>query len=643
MKLKLLAGCAVALVSESCTLLVDQSVNGGVAAPCEVAADCLPGYVCDEGRCAVDERPIQGTGGPVGPAGGLVWGPDGVWLEIPQGALATTLKVEIHKGTATIPLPDVELVTTTYRVVPEETALLSEARLNIPLWSGGCTVTEPCQVYARAYPSDTWSALSSQLATEKDPAEVSAGILAFGQFAVGRRAAPRPDAGRDASAPDTAVDGAAPDALPPDGTVEDGGLDAGPGDAGPGDAAPGDVSPVDLSQPDTSSRDAAQPDAAAADAARTDAAVFCTEDGMCPAGRCLLSRLSCVGCLSTLDCPGQHGCIDNTCVNLACEEHGDCGATQRCDPFTDTCVDNSCVFDRDCDFEPGWRCDTATHLCRDFSCLGDDTCDREAGERCLPGEQVNVCQVPEGCIDDFDCPDGSACIVDTCVGDYCFGLDECPAGFRCDLQRNQCVDSSCATDADCGGEVTLWCNPLTLQCEDRTCQEDADCYTAQGQRCVEMFSDKICVTSPECVSDATCPTGFVCLVGQCMRQQPCFDNSECQLAEVCDLVFHLCRDNSCFHDRDCGDRPWLKCVNMQCEDKSCDTDQQCDLGHNEYCYDATPVDICAVREDCRHNNECTVGDFCLLGKCTPLIFCQQQLDCPSPMLCYAAAGVCIEL
>ena len=93
-----------------------------------------------------------------------------------------------------------------------------------------------------------------------------------------------------------------------------------------------------------------------------------------------------------------------------------------------------------------------------------------------------VCQIPEGCESDDECPPLFSCVGGSCV-------------FT--------PPPECSVDADC----------------------------SSGEICEFGF----CIPGPECRTDAECPPGFSCRSGQCLYIPECSTDDECGPGEICDL------------------------------------------------------------------------------------------------------------
>ncbi|MCA9522834.1 MAG: hypothetical protein KC609_17790, partial [Myxococcales bacterium] len=161
-----------------------------------------------------------------------------------------------------------------------------------------------------------------------------------------------------------------------------------------------------------------------------------------------------------------------------------------------------------------------------------------------------------------------------------------------------------------------------------------------------------------CQNDSTCPSGSLCVAGECVTLQACQSTSECE-AGVCSEGY--CWTEACSADRPCADS--LQCLDGYCvrraetqdasdtssEDQSVTPDQgqekQCDLdadcadkvGQLGQCEEAwCNAGQCQKRNktsgaSCDDGNKCTSGDQCDdAGSCQPgsnICECEKDGDC----------------
>ncbi|MBM4371770.1 MAG: hypothetical protein FJ098_08955 [Deltaproteobacteria bacterium] len=382
-----------------------------------------------------------------------------------------------------------------------------------------------------------------------------------------------------------------------------------------------------------------------------------------------LSDAECAGLEADADCPGAFACEDGECVFHCADEPPE--------P-----PEHDCTWDGDCG--PGERCDLVD--CWAPPC--------EEGEACPLGcMPIGFCvaDLPDGCLDDTDCPEGFYCEPLAWATDALPGSEEAGAKeeFFAPEILGQCMplpDPGCFSDADCApgeicefpyGGVPLPCIPEDEDCgvSDQAiygicvpgplpgCFSDADC--APGEICefVEdcvplpcLPEDEACfgtdcagfgvcvpVAQPECWSDADCPEGFFC--------EPLYDGpypgqgekgGDAGMRAPMGICVPL--PTECLSDADC--KPGQICELVDCF-------WDCD-GAGEYCGgDCAPygtcVDVpvpppseCFVDEDCPEGFECELleGDtypcdcdpqdeYCLMMYCMPVGICVEDPD-PNP-------------
>jgi len=355
-------------------------------------------------------------------------------------------------------------------------------------------------------------------------------------------------------------------------------------------------------------------------------------------------------------CDPTAGCVFSIREGLACDDDDRCTQQDRCTATGlctgspvgcddgNPCTEDACDPASGCTHAPldeGSPCDDGNR------CTLSDSCSRG---RCLPGI-AKVCPA-----------DDNPCTVEVCAastGD-CVSVPvsgTCDDGNPCTL-GDQCVDGQCV-----GGGQTLSCddgNPCTRD----SCDPATGCQNLPLDDGTTCDDGSACTVNDACIGGTctgqgvTCPpspipcTRYVCQnpdVG-CQLEvvpdgTPCDDGNQCTLSETCNMGICLpgvsvsCDDaNPCTTDvckPDTGE-----CVHgfntAPCEDGNlCTKDDVCDgAGH---CIPGTPVtcddsnlctaDLCDPTVGCvfqpidglpcDDGNQCTVGDRCLGGACTP--------------------------
>ncbi|MBM4279485.1 MAG: hypothetical protein FJ137_01550 [Deltaproteobacteria bacterium] len=103
-------------------------------ARCTDNDDCAGGTVCDGEICvatSADDIPIEAT--LVGVNGGVVYGPDGIVLEIDAGALPSATAFSFTLASATLEYENFTPTTRLYTITPTQVlATPSSARLRVP-------------------------------------------------------------------------------------------------------------------------------------------------------------------------------------------------------------------------------------------------------------------------------------------------------------------------------------------------------------------------------------------------------------------------------------------------------------------------------------------------------------------------------
>ncbi|HEY3449874.1 MAG TPA: lamin tail domain-containing protein [Myxococcales bacterium] len=370
----------------------------------------------------------------------------------------------------------------------------------------------------------------------------------------------------------------------------------------------------------------------------------CTASRGCTGGKLCDTSASngkCVNCLTSANCGLEAPVCDTstgTCV--VCTDGDGCQIGETCDTTVagGECVSSGCSADLDCQVTPATPvCDAAAHKCvvctAAKGCIAPATCDTAvtggqckgcsasaqcsgpspvcdtgsgkcvvctategctAPQACDTGVQGGQCKQP-GCNNSLDCAATPATpVCDTgakkCV--VCTAAEGCANGKKCDatVQGGQCVDATCAGDADCTGTAAT---PI--------------CDTASG-KCV------VCTAAKGCTAPATCD--LTVTGGQC---KGCTASAQCTAgsAKVCDLTSG-------------------KCV-------VCTTGEGC--GATEHC-DTAVADGKCVSNGCVDNGGCTgtpATPTCdtATGKC---VVCTATSGCAAPLVCDtgAANGKCVD-
>jgi len=167
----------------------------------------------------------------------------------------------------------------------------------------------------------------------------------------------------------------------------------------------------------------------------------------------------------------------------------------------------------------------------------------------------------DGVIDqDAQCPGEQVCDKGKCVGKCGMGEFMCPPGLACDTDF-YCKDPSC---------MGITC-PTGQICLGGQCQGGCDGVSCpKGQACVSGACVDLC-------GGTTCSSGQVCQNGVCLAPCEC---SGCGNGQSCSSSTHLCVDDGC--DKMACSPPATVCVNGACQDGcksvTCPSGQACMAG-----------------------------------------------------------------
>lgn len=257
-----------------------------------------------------------------------------------------------------------------------------------------------------------------------------------------------------------------------------------------------------------------------------DSGVECLSDTDCATGVCDLDDNECVECLADADCDGDTpACLGNACVGCTDSDRHCAGDTPLCDTSDNTCA--QCLSDNDCGDPSASLCDAGTcaPCTHNLHCTGV-----VAGDGTT---ELGVCDPSGG--------DGE------CV--QCTGFDYAGCG-TCDPSQHECGDGD-----EFAGDP-LVCDSLAKACSD---QPEA--------------SSGLC---GECVSDAECPTGQLCVLqefdetsigyfcfavlepGNSCDSRPYFggvadaESIDTTTVDVCTLAVSTCPAHQDFRELDCA-------------------------------------------------------------------------------------------
>jgi hypothetical protein len=302
-------------------------------------------------------------------------------------------------------------------------------------------------------------------------------------------------------------------------------------------------------------------------------------------------------CTSSSDCEGAAVCSAGKCVEESCSSKDDCSAGKICN-LAGACVDppSSCSSDQECpsgsvcfedgqcgsgcsadaDCETGKYCDTGARLCSpgcrdsvecgeglvcgvnrtcsctDMSCGAGKVCDTQTGTcmiqtitscdevTCQPGffcnEQTFACE--QGCTSmagqPNSCQAGEVCNGATglCMGSTCGGRDgsSCAGTDRPLWNTVNCFCAECLGDGDCTGGESCNANGSCQTCS--PCDPNTPGVCGTGANADSPYCIAGCCV--QCIGNADCPSGKICLDGVCGQPPSCAqDPNACPSGYTC--------------------------------------------------------------------------------------------------------------
>lgn len=388
-------------------------------------------------------------------------------------------------------------------------------------------------------------------------------------------------------------------------------------------------------------------------------------DGSANTGRACV-----VGCRADSDCPinqeidedgkiwtQQGRCVDKRCEFL-CNSDDECFPGESCIQSSCRTLGDICVSTTDCEDEgqicKGGRCESG---CRsDQQCTEAAACakDPECTEKCPYDQSCFCADCPE---DDWSwielCPLDPACV------EACPTLDDC---VEPPLGSQQCFDGKCihacshastCPDGGQGWKCGVPPNPDDGSdgggnpgpCDDYRRQPVP--FKNVPKRCLKVEADEEgpvedffgCETTDccdqrgqcapcVCTTDAECPSGGVCMDGEC--GPGCSDEFPCPGGQCCgpDSKCHL----TCSSDSNCPDPEMCLsggCCGIACEPLVfCNRTSDCPEG--EYCDGAN-----TCQSGCGGDQDCEEDEICFQFGCER--GCQDSADCNRGSECASSA------
>ena len=411
----------------------------------------------------------------------------------------------------------------------------------------------------------------------------------------------------------------------------------------------------------------------------------CTQDDACKAGNCQGTAANCDDANSCTEdnCAGKSGCVhapidakscnadDNPCTALDSCSKGVCtaGVPKVC-PGLGPCSTGNCeIATGMCKYSAAaGSCDdgnpcTASDACADGVCAGGKTksCDDKnpcTADTCDSKGECSFAPSSGPCEDGNPCTSGDSCSAGSCAGqpidaakvcddsNPCTG-DACsPVGGCTHLAKagQSCSDGSDCTSGDsCGSDGK--CKGGTSVC---TCKTDADCAATQGSNL--CLGSSVCETTPgagskcvlkagsevkcdsskdgACAANTCVPATGKCAMAPKNSGGPCDDGDSCTANDSC-------------KDGGCAGSAGGSCTdNDECTLESCVSGKGCTTTGSKTCNDGNPCTIdyckspsgCATFQNigsCEDGDACTTGDTCSGNACKsggPLN-CDDKNDC----------------
>nr|CAD7425818.1 unnamed protein product [Timema monikensis] len=293
-------------------------------------------------------------------------------------------------------------------------------------------------------------------------------------------------------------------------------------------------------------------------------------------------------CVAESDCTPLEACRRGGCLN-PCEEQN-----------------NGCAFNALC---------TVTNHVPICTCPHGLTGDANTDCRREPGTPKK----PHPCESDTDCLDVEACYKGMCE-DPCEFAQACADTAHCHTKAHRPV---CTCPMGYEGNPAEKCFPAEpLSCtSSNDCQLTEACIEKKCQRPCDMHNpcalNAVCINTNH-VSECSCAegyhgNGFVGCAPVSPVKNVCQYNEDCPPNKACDRLNRVCI-NPCFEDS-CGE-------NAECRPVNHAVECLCLNG-----FTGNPYVECGRVTGCRSDNECSLSEACINGKCESPCHCGLNAIC----------------
>ena len=321
----------------------------------------------------------------------------------------------------------------------------------------------------------------------------------------------------------------------------------------------------------------------------------CTKDACNPAtGKCASVDDDGKLCSDGNPCTDSDACQTGKCLSgkIICQ----CQSTADCATKEDGDACNGLLF-----------CDIASHTCQvDLKTVV--VCDSTKNTACLAW----TCNSKTAKCEPANAGNGKQCDADNSI---CTKDDACLAGMCAPGPMIGCDDSNPCTNDSCS--PTTGCAHVNNQ---KSCTDNNPCTEIDICANGSCFGGgpKACDDGNACTADSCNPANGLCQ-GKLLTGDGCDDGNLCTLTDVC--ASGVCKPKS----------------NTNCDDGKPCTSDSCDPKSGKCLYGNAPNGL-----QCEDGSQCTVGDFCNFGGCSPgkVTVCVDGSPCTLDG-CDVATGKCV--